>query len=102
MRSIDVHAHITPQCFWRATANGGDWHTIRREQDARGREYSISGDSQGQLPPKSSWTPEQRLADMDSLGVDVQVVSTYAGFYNYHLEAPIAIATSQGRQQRSR
>ena len=95
MRSIDVHAHITPQCFWRATENGGDWHTIRREQDARGREYSISGDSQGQLPPKSSWTPEQRLADMDSLGVDVQVVSTYAGFYNYHLDAPIAIATSR-------
>ena len=32
MRSIDIHAHITPQCFWRATQDGGDWHTIRRER----------------------------------------------------------------------
>ena len=55
----------------------------------------MSGDSQGQLPPKSRWTPEQRLADMDSLGVDIQVVSTYAGFYNYHLDASVAIATSR-------
>ena len=32
MRSIDVHVHVIPQCFWRATENGGDWHTIRRER----------------------------------------------------------------------
>ncbi|MBI3330425.1 MAG: hypothetical protein HYZ81_27410 [Nitrospinae bacterium] len=37
MRSIDIHAHLTPQCFWRATQGNGDWHSIRREQDARGR-----------------------------------------------------------------
>ena len=29
MRSIDVHAHLTPQCFWQATENGGDWHTLQ-------------------------------------------------------------------------
>ena len=28
MRSIDVHAHLTPQCFWRAAENGGNWHTM--------------------------------------------------------------------------
>jgi hypothetical protein len=28
------------------------------------------------------WTPEQRIADMNSLGVDVQVVSTNT-FANY-------------------
>ena len=43
MRSIDIHAHLTPQCFWRATEDGGDWHTLRREQDARGREYAVVG-----------------------------------------------------------
>ena len=36
MRSIDIHAHLIPQCFWKATEGGGDWHGIRREQDARG------------------------------------------------------------------
>ncbi len=23
MRSIDVHAHLTPPCFWQATEKGG-------------------------------------------------------------------------------
>ena len=32
---------------------------------------------------------------MDSLGVDVQVVSPYVGFYNYHLETAVAAATSR-------
>ena len=32
---------------------------------------------------------------MDSLGVDVHVVSPYVGFYNYELDAKIAAATSR-------
>ena len=94
MRSIDVHAHLTPQCFWRATDNGGDWHTLRRETDARGMEYALVGGRRQALPPRSKWTPEERLADMDSLGVDVHVVSPYVGFYNYHLPVEVARATS--------
>ena len=39
MRSIDIHAHLTPQCFWHATEDGGDWHTLTtgtgRQMDAR-------------------------------------------------------------------
>ena len=95
MRSIDIHAHLTPQCFWRATEGSGEWHTLKRQQDARGREVLVAGDRRGQLPPKSSWTPEQRLADMDSLGVDVHVLSPYAGFYNYEMDVDIATATSR-------
>jgi len=94
MRSIDVHAHLTPQCFWRATDNGGDWHTLKRETDARGLEYALVGGRRQALPPRAKWTPEERLADMDSLGVDVHVVSPYVGFYNYHLPAEVARATS--------
>lgn len=95
MRSIDFHAHLTPQAFWRATADSGDWHSLRRERDARGREILISGSQRGQLPPKSSWTPEQRLSDMDSLGVDVHVLSPYSGFYNYELDTDLTVATSR-------
>lgn len=95
MRSIDIHAHLTPQCFWRATEGSNDWHGLRREQDAQGQEYAVVGNRRQMLPPRSSWTPEQRLADMDSLGVDIHVVSPYSGFYNYHLENRIAIATSR-------
>jgi aminocarboxymuconate-semialdehyde decarboxylase len=95
MRSIDVHAHLTPQCFWQATEKGGDWHTLKREKDERGQENAIVGGRRQALPPRARWTPEERLADMDSLGVDVHVVSPYVGFYNYHLDAKIALATSR-------
>lgn len=95
MRSIDLHAHLTPQCFWRATENGGDWHTIRRERDARGVETAIVAGERRPLPPRARWTPEERLADMDSLGVDMHVVSPYVGFYNYHLPAAVAGATAR-------
>src|SRR3989454_12851189 len=95
MRSIDIHAHLTPQCFWRTTEGSGDWHTVRRAQDARGRQYAVVGGRRQELPPRARWTPEERLADMDSLGVDIHVVSPYVGFYNYHLDTPVAVATSR-------
>jgi aminocarboxymuconate-semialdehyde decarboxylase len=95
MRSIDIHAHVTPQCFWRATENDGDWHTIRREKDGQGAEVALVGGQRQPLPPRARWTPEERLADMDSLGVDVHVVSPYVGFYNYHLPTAVTAATSR-------
>jgi aminocarboxymuconate-semialdehyde decarboxylase len=95
MRSIDIHAHLTPQSFWRATENGGDWHTIKREKDARGVEVALVGKNRQPLPPRARWTPEERLADMDSLGVEVHVVSPYVGFYNYQLDTALAVATSR-------
>ncbi len=95
MRSIDVHAHLTPQCFWQATEKGGDWHTLRREKDERGQEVAIVGGRRQVLPPRAKWTPEERLADMDSLGVDVHVVSPYVGFYNYQLDTKLATATAR-------
>jgi aminocarboxymuconate-semialdehyde decarboxylase len=70
MRSIDIHAHLTPQCFQRAVLAGQEWHGMTR--------------AEGELSnPMNAWTPEQRLADMRSLGVDVQVVSTNVAFYKY-------------------
>jgi aminocarboxymuconate-semialdehyde decarboxylase len=95
MRSIDIHAHLTPQCFWRSTENGGDWHGLTREQNAHGHELAVIAGSRSALPPRARFTPEQRLADMDSLGVDIHVLSPYSGFYNYHLDTAIAVATSQ-------
>ena len=95
MRSIDIHAHLTPQCFWRSTDNGGDWHSITREQSVRGHELAVIAGSRSDLPPRARFTPEQRLADMDSLGVDIHVLSPYSGFYNYHLDTAIAVATSR-------
>ena len=69
MRSIDIHAHVTPQSYISAMREGRDWHGLA----PRDRE----------IMPQLAWTPEQRIKDMDSLGVDVQVASTGAQFYFY-------------------
>ena len=72
MRAIDIHAHISPQAFIASMNAGEDWHGITSEA-APAHLHN----------PRTTWTPAQRLADMDSLGVDVQVLSTNAVLYNY-------------------
>ena len=82
MRSIDIHAHSTPQCFQRAVLAGQDWHGMT---SADGELFN----------PRNAWTPEQRIADMDSLGVDIQVVSTTAGFYQYDQDPAVTAAIAR-------
>ena len=82
MRAIDIHAHSTPQCFQREVLQGRTWHGMTA---AEGELFN----------PRNAWTPEQRIADMDSIGVDVQVVSTNVAFYKYDqdVDTTVAIAT---------
>ena len=72
MRTIDIHAHITPVGFVEASQRGEAWHGMPPDS------MSIHRNN-----PKTHWTPEERLADMNSLGVDVQVLSTNAYIYTY-------------------
>jgi hypothetical protein len=53
--------------------------------------HGITPGSQS-LSPRATWTPEERLADMDVLGVDVHVVSTGAGFSYDDMEAQTVAA----------
>ena len=46
--------------------------------------------------PKVRFTPEERLADMDAQGVDVQVISIHTPLFGYHLDA------AQGGRWRAR
>jgi aminocarboxymuconate-semialdehyde decarboxylase len=67
---IDVHAHVTPQRFQTAIRAEGTWHGLTS--------------STGELEvPGFRRTVDERLADMAALGVDVQVISPNAGFYQY-------------------
>ena len=75
MRSIDIHAHLMPRCFWEGLEGGGEWHGVR-EETVDGLAYTVSGGRRDLITtPKLRFTPEQRLRDMDELGTDVQVVS---------------------------
>ena len=78
MRSIDIHAHLTPQCFIRAMGEGREWHGVKPGEMRVG--------------PRNSWTPEQRIDDMNSLGVDVHVVSTFSFYYYYDRDAQVISA----------
>ena len=46
MRSIDIHAHLTPQCCLRAMDAGKEWHGIKPGSQ--------------RITPRGSWTLEQR------------------------------------------
>jgi aminocarboxymuconate-semialdehyde decarboxylase len=76
--TIDVHAHLTPQTLIRARARGTSLHGVDPASIARGQGRSISVD--------------ERLADMDRLGVDVQIVSAEPQMYCYQVDAAAAAA----------
>lgn len=56
---------------------GKDWHGLTPAEI-----YNSHQDT-----PRTMWTPEQRISDMNSLGVDVHVMSTGALFYRYNRDA---------------
>jgi aminocarboxymuconate-semialdehyde decarboxylase len=78
MRAIDLHAHLTPRCIVDARAAGRTLHGIEAAALERGR----------QVAP----TTEERITQMDALGVDVQVVSTVCQMYAYEHPAAAALA----------
>jgi len=91
MRTIDVHAHLSPQAMWQVVDSGRDWYGVRFETDAEGQDWMLTtGRCTAPGTPKSRFTPEERIKDMDSLGVDVQVVSVAPPLFNYHLEPALA------------
>jgi aminocarboxymuconate-semialdehyde decarboxylase len=87
MRTIDIHAHVVPQSLWRAAEAGVPWHGYRHEP-GDGLGTVIGGGRRIQFnSPKVRFTPEERLADMDAQGVDVQVISIHTPLFGYHLDA---------------
>jgi aminocarboxymuconate-semialdehyde decarboxylase len=87
MRTIDVHAHLVPTALWQAAQARRDWHGFRHEP-GEGLGVVVGGGRRTAFAsPKVRFTPEERIADMDAQGVDVQVVSIHTPFFGYHLDA---------------
>ncbi len=91
VRTIDIHAHLAPQCLWTAIEDGGDWYGMRYAAGDRDTLVTRPGRA-GRISPKSRFTPEERLEDMDATGTDVQVVSVQAQVMGYHLTAEAGAA----------
>lgn len=81
MPVVDFHAHWTPTRYRTAIAERGEWFGL----DAEVGELQNSG---------FVMSLEQRMADMDALGIDMQVLSSTDGFYQYDkpLETTVSIA----------
>ncbi len=86
MRTIDIHAHLMPQRLWKTVDAGHAWYGVRYEP-GEGLGYTVrQGKRSPVQSPKLRFTPEERLQDMDTQGVDVQVVSIHTPFFGYDLD----------------
>jgi aminocarboxymuconate-semialdehyde decarboxylase len=82
VRIIDFHAHWTPECYRQGVAACGTWHQL--------------GPETGELDNSGfTMTLDERIADMDALGVDVQVISPCDGFYQYDNDLDITVAVAR-------
>ena len=92
---IDIHSHLIPRCFWTAVADKGSWFGATLET-ADGRRYIDTRDRRAG-PVEDNWnnTLQERIEDMDSQGVDMQVLSPAPYFSNYHLDIEDALAASR-------
>ena len=70
MNVVDVHNHVNPRPYLKAMRAGRDW-------------YGFTADHGELENPRNHWTLEQRIADMDRLGVDMQALTVYGGFNKY-------------------
>ena len=95
MRSIDIHAHLVPQCLWRTVDAGGDWYGIRYHTAEKNSLFIREGKVGAIQTPKVRFTPEERLKDMDQQDTEVQVVSIHTQILGYHLEPSAGVAQAR-------
>jgi aminocarboxymuconate-semialdehyde decarboxylase len=82
MPIIDVHAHINPRPFLEQALEGGTWHSM--------------GPEQGELEnPRNCWSVEERIADMDRLGMDMQLLTPFAGYFKYRWDPEKTLALAR-------
>ena len=95
MRSIDIHAHLMPRALLQTVQSGNSWHGITLVKNEQGFDTIKTRSLQVRLGGRLRWDPEERLADMNGLGVDVQVVSIFPLLYSYDADADAGIAIAR-------
>ncbi len=92
---VDIHCHLIPRRFWDSAAGGLDWYRATLDVEG-GRQFINTRDRKaGPVEPNWRLSLDERVALMDEIGVDMQVLSTPPYFFNYHLPIAEALASSR-------
>ena len=94
MPVVDVHSHYVPQ-GWPDLADvcgGSDWPSLR--VDSATAATLMLGEREFRPITDACWNADQRLADMEQDGVDIQVVSPTPVFFAYGRAAAQATAVA--------
>lgn len=83
MPIIDMHAHVTPDRFKKAIRETGSWYGL--------------GPRTGELhrPGGFNASTNERLAEMDKVGIDLALITPNAGFYQYDNELGTTIVVAR-------
>jgi len=92
---IDVHTHILPERLPDFSKVPGGERFVRIEHREAGRARMMIGGSLFREIEGNSWDPETRLAECDSAGVGVQVLSTVPVMFSYWAEPGPALELSK-------
>lgn len=90
--SIDLHAHFTP----RGLRSGNEWFGAHYERAADGESQLVVRDRRyGRDPEKMLLGIEARLADMDAVGTDVQVLSVSPLLFDPERDTEAAVGAAR-------
>src|SRR4051812_44997338 len=92
MAVIDVHCHIVPEHFPDAHARS-EWPCMRHL--GNGRASIMIAEKEYRAVNDRCWDPMRRLADMDTEGVSIQVLSPMPELLSYWFAASDALEMAQ-------
>jgi aminocarboxymuconate-semialdehyde decarboxylase len=95
--NIDFHGHFIPDSVVRAAATGEEWHGVRMSRTPDG---GLIGEADGVPFDLPDWTArvetvETRLADLDAMRLDAQVLSIAPRLQRYASDPEAAVAIAR-------
>lgn len=92
---VDVHTHLVPKGWpdLSAACGGSGWPWLRLDSERQA--MVMVGDVEFRPIGPESWDAKLRLSDMDSDGVDLQIVSPTPVFFSYDRPAEQAIRVAR-------